>query len=336
LRDRAAIVVACGRSARVSEVARQFDVPSWTRSYADAVSRPDVDVVVNLTPFPLHEPITLAALEAGKHVYSEKPLAQSVRGAESIRKLAAERGLVVAAAPSVMVFPQVLRVATILESRELGPITSVRGQGFGGVPPWEGYLSDPSPFFVAETGPLVDMAVYPLHAITGLLGPVREVTALASRTRNSFEIEAGPFADTAVPVECDDDWHLVLRLASGPLVSIEANMCVAGTLSPEVEIRGEQGVVAFDLLDGAKPVRVLAGGDVREELVADERGGGPDHLLGIAHLLDCLEGSAEPRLTVDHALHVIAVIEAARTSVRERRVVHVDAPAMVDQGVADG
>jgi len=222
-----------------------------------------------------------------------------------------------------MLFPQVVRTRELLDHGELGPVHSARGHGLGGVPPWEGYLSDPAPFFSADGGPLVDMAVYPLHALTGLLGPVRRVAALSRRTRESFVVEDGPLAETEVPVAVDDNWHLVLELESGTLASVEANNCAGAAVAPELELRGERGALGVTLLDVAAPVRVARDGEERAEVVPHGRSGGPDHALGIAHLADCVASGRDPSIGIAPARHVLEILEAARRSVAERRVVDV-------------
>ena len=68
-------------------------------------------------------------------------------------------------------------VRSLIDAGAIGEIYSARGYGHLGVPPWSGYTSDPSPFFAAGAGPAMDMGVYPLHALTALLGPVQRVSA---------------------------------------------------------------------------------------------------------------------------------------------------------------
>lgn len=336
LEGRADVVVVCGRTAdRVREVASRFGIPRWAASYDEVIGARDVDAVLNLTPIQLHAEVTLAALAAGKHVYSEKPVAATAAEAERIGEEAALRGLTVVAAPCVMLFPQVRHAAELVADGAVGPVHSARGLAFAGVPPWEGYLSDPSPYFAPESGPLVDMAVYPLHALTGLLGPVRRVSALSRRTRDSFVPTEGPTAGRVVKVDVDDNWHLVLELASGVLASVQANTCAQAAISPELELQGEGGTIALSLLDVAEPVRVLSDGVVSERQVPHRRAAGPDHLLGVEHLVDCVEHDEQPVLAVDHARHVLEVLEAARraaagsytievTSVFARAAAHVE------------
>ena len=333
LADRVELTVACSRGAeRGRDVAERFGIPRWTTSYQEAVTAEDVDAVLNLTPFSLHVEVTLAALRAGKHVYSEKPLALTSTDAGVIAEEAERSGCVVVAAPCVLVFPQVRRAKEIVANGELGSVFTARGHGQGGIPPWHGYLSDPTPYFARTGGPLFDMAVYPLHALTGLLGPVREVSAFSAKTRDSFDIVDGPFAGSSVPVEAPDAWHLVLRLEDGTLASVEADNCASGAMAPELELRGDRGVLGISLLDVSEPLRLRIDGDDRSEVVPHERSAGPDHVLGVEHLADCVDGGHDPILSIDHARHVIDVLEAATLSAAERRSVAVESdfrPAVV-------
>ena len=325
LAGRARLVAISSRSPeRVRAVAERYPVALATTDVAEILACEDVDAVLNLTPFDAHVGVTLAALRAGKHVYSEKPLAPDTAAAAQIREEAQRRGLVVVAAPSVLVFPQVRRAAEIAASGELGPIHSARGHGLGGVPPWDGYASDPAPFFARGGGPLRDMAVYPLHALTGILGPVRRVAALGRRTRSSFVPQDGPAAGREIPVEVPDNWRLLVEHEGGALSSVEADNCAAGAAAPELELRGEAGVVAVSLLDMTEPVRVLEpGGSWRVEQPQHPRPAGPDHVLGVEELVACAQSGRPTVLSVEHALHVIEVLEAAAVSDAEGATVAV-------------
>jgi predicted dehydrogenase len=324
----AELAVVCGRHAdRARSVAEQYGVPRWTANYREAIES-EVDAVVNLTPLDVHHEINRASLECGRHVYTEKPVAASTGEARDLRDLAARLGLVLVCAPSVLLFPQVRYVHELLASGRLGVIRAARAHANGGVPAWAGYESDPSPFFSAAGGPLVDMAVYPLHALTGLLGPVSKVTALAQRTRDSFVIDDGPFRGKVVPVDCEDHWELVAELPAC-VASVEATFATVESAAPECELRSDSGAVAFSLLDVAAPVRVLEPGasawaDVR---VAHERASGPDHILGVIHMIDCIASGRRPLASADHAVHVLDVLDAARRAAASGEPVAVDASA---------
>jgi predicted dehydrogenase len=319
LADRAEIVAACSRTeSRVRAVAEQYNIPAQYTDYARMLAETDAEAVINLTPIQAHVETTLAALAAGKHVYTEKPVASTVRDAERIRQAAQQRGLTVVCAPCVMLFPQVKYAQSLLAEGAIGPVFSARGQGHMGVPPWSGFISDPSPYFAHGAGPAMDMGVYPLHALTGLIGPVKRVTAMVAKAIDQFTIEDGPFAGNVVPVEVDDNWHLVLDFGEARLASLTTNSCVQDTLAPPLELYGLRGTIALDPIYVHKPVDVLRAGSGWEKVVLPQTGRarGPDHHLGIEHLVDCIQNGTKPVLSIDHALHVVEVLEQAAASSR--------------------
>ena len=299
LAGRAELVAVCDRTGvRARAVAEQYGCRAYA-SYAEMLAESEADAVLNLTPMQVHEETTLAALRAGKHVFSEKPLAGTVAGSRAAARGGARARPRLVSAPCVMVFPQVLTARRLLDEGAIGAVYAARGVGHGGVPPWSGYTSDPWHFFARGGGPLRDMGVYPLHALTGLLGPVRRVMAMAGQAQQSFVVADGPAQGKEVPMEVEDNWHLLLDLGGGRLASLQADNCVQGSLAPPLELYGLGGTIALDLLNMTAPVRLLRPGQGWTEIAppADARAGGPDHLLGVAHLLDCIETRTEPVLS---------------------------------------
>jgi predicted dehydrogenase len=317
LADRAEIVAVCGRTPeRVRRVADEYNIPNWYTDYRQMLAETDADAVVNLTPIQLHAETTLAALEAGKHVYTEKPLASTVADARRIQETAQRLGRQLVCAPCVRLFPQVQYAQSLLTAGEIGDVYSARAYGHMGVPPWRGYGSDPSPFFARGAGPAMDMGVYPLHALTTLLGPVVRVTAMVSHVLDSFVVEDGPAAGKRVPVEADDNWQMILDFGEGRLATVAANNVVVASRAPQVEIHGLRGTIALDPIDVASPVGVLRSGRDWEDVALPQTGrtAGPDHHLGVEHLVDCIQQDREPLLSAAHALHVVAIIEQAARS----------------------
>jgi predicted dehydrogenase len=326
LADRVELVAVCSRrEARARSVAEQYGASAWYTDYAAMLDECAADLVANLTPIQAHTEITLTSLRAGRHVYSEKPVASSVANARRIGEEAHRRGLTLVCAPCVMLFPQVRHVRALLEKGAIGPVYSARGQGQGGVPPWGGYMSDPGPFFAAGGGPALDMGVYPLHALTGLLGPVTRVGAMTAKAQEYFVPTDGPVAGIQVPIAVDDNWHLILDLGDRRLASIEAGNCVQATRAPQLELFGLNGTIAVNLLDVAAPIEIFRKDGGWEQIqVPHERQNGPDHLLGIEHLIDCVDGGTAPVLSIEHAIHVLEIIEKATLAARDERVLTVD------------
>jgi len=326
LGDRVELVAVCGRTeARARAVAEEYGVSAWYTDYVQMLDETDAEAVVNLTPMQLHAETNLAALLAGKHVYTEKPLATSLDEARRVRDEARTRRLTLVCAPCVMLFPQVRFASELVAQGELGEIYSARGHGYGGVPPWRGYTSDPSHFFALGGGPARDMGVYPLHALTGILGPVRRVSAMASRVSDSFVVPDGPAIGKRVMLEEPDNWNLLLDFGEGRLASVAANNVVVDSRAPQLELHGMEGTIAVNLLDVSAPVETLRPGRGWESHhVPHARSAGPDHLLGIEHLADCIESGIEPVLSAEHALHVVEILDAAERSVAEDRTVQVE------------
>jgi predicted dehydrogenase len=225
-----------------------------------------------------------------------------------------------------MLWPQIKLAQTLLQQGEIGEVYSARAYGHGGVPPWSGYPSDPSPFFARGGGAAMDMGVYPLHALTGLLGPVKRVSAMTSRTQASFIVADGPAAGKRVPMEVDDNWQMLLDFGHGQIASVAANNCVQDTRSPQLELHGLKGTIALNVIDVSAPVEVFRAGQGWEtiSLAQTGRAAGPDHLLGIAHLVDCIQTGREPILSAQHAIHVLEILEAAARSAAEGRTLPIE------------
>ena len=323
LADRAEIVAVCGRGeTRARMTAERHHIPriytDYPKMLADAGA--EIDAVVNLLPMQMHYESTLACLQAGKHVYTEKTVAGHLEQARALQREAEMRGLILVCAPCCMIWPQLVLARLLLQSHVIGAVHSARGLGYGGVPPWSGFTSDPSPFFAAGGGPQRDMGVYPLHALTGLLGPVKSVMALATKAQAEFTISEGPFQGQRVPIVENDTWLMLLEHATGAISSVEANNSVQESHAAQLEIFGLRGTVSLNLIDGAAPVQLAEGGVWRDLPVPHHRVSGPDHILGVAHLVDCLQGQLPtPVLSIAHAAHVVEILDAAAQSAHEGR-----------------
>jgi len=330
LSGRAEIVAVCSRTPeRVAHAMQRYAIPAGYTDYQQMLAESDAEAVINLTPIQLHDETNNAILAAGRHLYSEKPVAGTASAAAHLAKLAADRGLLIVCAPCVRLFPQLRYVQSLIQAGAIGEIYSARGHGHMGVPPWSGYTSDPSPFFAAGAGPVMDMGVYPLHALTALLGPVKRVTALVTKVLDSFRVEEGPFAGARVPVASDDNWQMLLDFGGGRTASVAANNVVVETRCPPLELHGLAGTIAFDPIYVEQPVEVLRQGQGWERVpapfpgAAPGRRAGPDHILGVEHLVQCIRHAQTPLIGIDQAIHVLKVIEAAAHSSRSGRVIDV-------------
>ncbi len=317
----AELTAICSRSgARARDLAERYGFATVHADLGAMLADATIDAVVNLTPIPLHAATNRAILVAGKHLYSEKPLAGTLAEARELAALAEARGLMVVAAPCVAIWPQIRMAGALLADGAIGGVYSARGLGFGGVPPWRGYPSDPGQFFEAGGGPQRDMGVYPLHGLTALLGPALRVMAMAGQAQRSFVVPDGPAAGRTVTLGEPDNWHIMLDFGGGRLASVEANNCAQDSRAPQLELMGLAGTIALDILDVAAPVALLRDGVWEERAVPQTgRAGGPDHMAGVIHLAESIASGAPPTLSIGHAAHIIEILELAARSATDGR-----------------
>ena len=176
------------------------------------------DAVIDLTPAPLHGRVNQACLDAGLHVYSEKPVASSVRDADRLIDTAARQGRIILCAPGVAVTERFRWLAEIVRSGRFGRLTlAVAQHADTGPATWREYTGDPTPFYAEGVGPVFDHGVYRLHGLTTLLGPVRRVQAIGTISSPTRTVRAGPLAGRAIPVTTPDHVLMNLEFASGAL-----------------------------------------------------------------------------------------------------------------------
>ena len=143
------------------------------QSLDDLLADPSVDIVVNLTVHHAHYEVTKRALQAGRHVYSEKPLALRSKEAHELVALAASRGMRLGCSPSTFLGEAQQTAAALIRDGRLGPVRAVYAEvNWGRIETWH---PTPIPFF--DVGVMVDVGVYPLTLVTAILGPARSVRA---------------------------------------------------------------------------------------------------------------------------------------------------------------
>ena len=161
-----------------------------------------VDIVLNLTPPAHHADVALAALDAGKHVYGEKPLAVDREQGRRVLDAAAARELAVGCAPDTFLGRSWQRARGLLDAGAVGEPVAVRATMLGAGP--ESWHPDPAFFYRRGGGPLLDMGPYYLTALVSLLGPVRRVSASARTTFRVRPVTGGPRVGELLDVEVPD------------------------------------------------------------------------------------------------------------------------------------
>lgn len=201
----------------------------------------EVDIVLNLTIPDAHAPITMQALAAGKHVYSEKPLALSIEEGIAMRDLAASKGLRVGCAPDTFLggAPQLARA--LVDAGRVGRIASGTAHLMGhGMEDWH---PNPDFFYAPGAGPVMDMGPYYIANLINILGPVAQVAALSSSAYQERTIKRPPRAGETVPVLTPTTIHALLEFANGATITLSNSWDVWSHRHGHTELYGTEGTL---------------------------------------------------------------------------------------------
>ena len=199
-----------------------------------------VQVVINLTIPDAHYPISTAALEAGKHVYSEKPLALSVEDGLHLKALADGKGLRVGCAPDTFLGGAHQQARQLIDEGRVGIITAGTAHVMShGMEHWH---PNPDFFFLPGAGPMLDIGPYYIANLVNLIGPVRRVAALASAaTPTRTILTEGPRKGETLPVRTPTNIHALLEFESGATITVSTSWDVWAHRHPNMELYGTEG-----------------------------------------------------------------------------------------------
>ena len=315
--------VACADldAARTNAFAGEFGLRAETVD--DLIADPDVDLVLNLTPPAVHAALVHAALEAGKHVYTEKPLATTVAEGKELLMEAERRGLRLGCAPDTFLGSAYETARHLVADGAIGtPLGATATMLVGGPDSWH---PNAEMFYRAGGGPLLDIAPYYLTALVSLLGPIQAVAGFTETPTPQRTLGAGPRAGQVVTVEVPTHAAAVLRFASGALATLTvgfesreqylSGMCVFGTAGsltlPDANAFGGDLFLAIGR-DKPEPVHYASYG------AREARG------LGIQDLAEALRENRQHRASGALALRVLEAAEALVRAGDEGRVVELD------------
>ena len=259
--------------------ARAAEFGVRANSVADILQADDIEIIVNLTVPDAHFGVSRQALEAGKHVYSEKPYVLRLDEADTLSDLATRKGLRIGSAPDTFLGGAHQTARSLIDSGSIGTVTGgtchVMSQGM------EHWHPNPDFFFRPGGGPVLDLGPYYITNLVQLIGPVRAVTAMSGAASQTRTITNGPRNGEEIPVLTPTTIHAVLEFASGALVTLGASWDVRAHRHHEMELYGSNGSLYI-------PDPNFFGGDVT---VMDRYGGetihsADSHPFGITNMTD--------------------------------------------------
>jgi len=262
-----------------------------------------VDIVLVLTSMNEHGALTRAALEAGKHVLVEKPLATSFEDAQALVDLSrSSQGLLVCA-PHILLSPTFRAIHACAREGRIGRLLSARARyGWAG-PSWTEW------FYRPGGGSLFDLGVYNVTTLCALFGPALRVTAMVGTAIPERVVNG-----RSITVEADDNAHVLLDFGDARFGVVTTGFTMQKYHSPAVEVYGSEGTVQLLGDDWAPEGWELWRNEDAFWEVHPETDPHWQWTDGLRHLVDCVETGTETTTRPEHALHALEIMLAAQAA----------------------
>lgn len=303
---------------RAEAKAKEFNIPKAC-TVQELLADPEIEIVINLTIPKAHAEICLAALEAGKNVHVEKPLAVTREDGQKILALAAKKGLRVGGAPDTFLGGGIQTCIKLINDGWIGqPIASTAFMTCHGHESWH---PDPEFYYKVGGGPMFDMGPYYLTALIALMGPVKRVTGSARVTFPERTITSAPKYGTKIQVDVPTHVAGIMDFACGAVGTIITSFDVWSSELPRIEIYGTQGTLSVpDPNSFGGPVRI------RRQGAADWRDVPLTHIyaensrgIGVADMAYAIQSGRPHRVNGELAYHVLDLMHAFHDASREGR-----------------
>ena len=270
------------------------------------------DLMVTTTDMQEHGRLNKIALTAGKHVWSEKPMANTYAEGKALLELARSKGLRLWGAPAVVNSPQFAFMNKMIQEGKLGRVASGHGQYGHTGPGWSAF------FYEKGGGSMPDLGVYNIATLTGLLGPAKTIVAMTSIVNPDRTVDD----KGKIKVEAEDNAHILMDHGKG---IISHMMCGFNYFDPHGHEAGNQTLHSIQIFGDKANMRMIGYDWETNGVVVDDSWDEAPKLLstdkgtyvwqeGATVVSESMVQGTEPKINVEHALHVLEIMEAARLS----------------------
>ncbi len=292
---------------------KEYKVNAQTYPNIDAMlAGVPFDMMVTTTDMQVHGDLNKKALLAGKHVWSEKPMANTYAEGQALLDLAKSKGLRIWGAPAVVNSPQFVFMSQAIQDGKIGTVASAHGQYGHTGPDWSAF------FYEKGGGSMPDLGVYNMATLTGLLGPAKSVMAMLSIVTPERTVQD----KGKIKVEAEDNAHILIEHDNNVLSHV---MCGFNFFDPHGHEAGKQDLHSIQIFGSKGNMRMIGYDWETNGVVLDNSETEPAKLLstdkggyewqeGARVVGESIISKTEPRINVEHALHVLEIIEAARQS----------------------
>lgn len=297
---------------RAQNRAKEYNVPNTYPHIDKMLAGVPFDLFVNLTDMQEHGRLNRQALMAGRNVWSEKPMANTYREGKALFDLAKSKKIRIWGAPAVVNSPQFAYMSKAIQEGKLGRVAAAHGHYGHTGPTWSAF------FYEKGGGSMPDLGVYNIATLTGLLGPARSVMAMTTIVNPERTVDN----KGKIKVEAEDNAMIIMEHQKGVLSHVQCGFNYfdphghegKGQNQHTVKIWGDYGNMGLVGYDWA-PFGVDMDTSWTEPAKRyEEDPKGYVWQEGASVIAESLVKQFEPRIAAEHALHVLEIIEAARTS----------------------
>ena len=310
--------------------AEKFNVKA--QSIEDLLSNSEIDLIINLTIPSAHKEVIINSLKAGKHCFSEKPLAMNFDEGKEIYELSKKQQLYVGCAPDTFLGAAGQRARQLLENNEIGEVVlgtfNIMSHGM------EHWHPNPDFFFKPGAGPVFDLGVYYLTQLVNLLGPVKTISSISGTATSERIITSQPRSGEKIKVETPTTLMGTLEFQNNVKIQFFCSWDVWKHKHSTMELYGLDGSMIIpdpnffsgDILVSKKEEdwqkvnndKMLLGvpnkADNDGTIIANYRG------IGLADMIDAIKNKRQARCSLDLAIHVLEIMEGILTSSKNRQM----------------
>jgi predicted dehydrogenase len=328
--------VADMRMEAAQEKAAEYGVQAVTmdRLLAD----PEIQIVINLTVPLAHAPVSLQVVEAGKHVYSEKPLVTRLPEAEALLLAASAKGVRVGCAPDTFFGAAHQACRRAIDAGRIGQ--PIAGTAFFATHGMEHWHPNPEFFFKRGGGPMLDVGPYYVTQLVNLLGPVARVAAQTTIGSATRTVSSDALKGSIIQVEVPTTVNGVMSFANGASVTITTSWDVWKHRRVHFEIYGSEGsmLVPDPNFFGGEPMLTERDGDWTPLDISAHPFGKPNRqtssgaqvadyrIVGLLDMAAAVRDNRPHRASGELAMHVLEVLGAFERSSTEGRYIMIETP----------
>ena len=292
---------------RAENAVKQYNIPKIYNDMHELFADPEVDLVLNITRPYEHFEVSKAALLAGKHVYSEKPLGASWEEGRELVRIAEDKGLWIGGAPDTYLGAGIQTCRKLLDEGAIGDVVGATAFMPGHGP--ESWHPDPEFFYKYGGGPMMDMGPYYVTALINLLGGVKRIGGMTSIPFPKRVATCKEHNGEVIEVEVPTSYYGVLEFDSGVIASLLTSFDIWGAKLPIIEIYGSKGTLRVpdpNCFGGPVILHTPEKGD--EEIPLAFAYKENSRALGLAEMASAIEHGRSPRASWKQTLHVLEIL----------------------------